>query len=121
VKSLVHRRYLVRTYELALITDSSLEESVRDGITERVESIITAAGGSLGEAAIWGRRSLIYPIAHHSEGFYSFHRFQAEPAAVAELDRVLSIADEVLRFKIVRLPERAMQSGKAPLLKGAAR
>ncbi|MCL5973318.1 MULTISPECIES: 30S ribosomal protein S6 [Ferrimicrobium] len=111
----------MRTYELALITDSSIEESVRDGVTERVESIVVSAGGSLGEQATWGRRSLIYPIDHHSEGFYSFHRFQAEPATVTELDRVLSIADEVLRFKIVRLPERAMQSGKAPLLRGAAR
>ncbi|MGC9155630.1 MAG: 30S ribosomal protein S6 [Ferrimicrobium sp.] len=111
----------MRTYELALITDSSLEEAVRDGVTERVESIITTAGGSIGEKATWGRRTLIYPIAHHLEGFYSFHRFQAEPATVTELDRVLSIADEVLRFKIVRLPERAIESGKAPLLKGAAR
>ncbi len=111
----------MRTYELALITDSSLEETVREGVTGRVESIVAAGGGSLGEGAVWGRRTLIYPIDHHLEGFYSFHRFQAEPATVNELDRVLSIADEVLRFKIVRLPERAIQSGKAPLLKGAAR
>jgi len=112
---------LSRTYELALIADSSVEEAVREGLIERVGSIVKEGGGTMGEAAHWGRRSLVYPIDHHVEGFYSFHRFEAGPDVVAELDRVLSISDGVLRFKIVRLPERAVRAGKAPLLESPTR
>lgn len=110
-----------RTYELALIADSSVEESVREGLIERVGSIVAEGGGTMGEAAYWGRRSLVYPIDHHVEAVYSFHRFEAGPEVVAELDRVLSISDGVLRFKIVRLPERAVRAGKAPLLESPTR
>ncbi|MET0697980.1 MAG: 30S ribosomal protein S6 [Acidimicrobiia bacterium] len=39
---------------------------------------------------------------HLSEGYYSVVTFQAEAAAVDSLDRMLSLADEVVRHKIVR-------------------
>jgi len=104
-----------------MIADSSVEESVRVGLVERVGAIVKEGGGTMGEAAHWGRRPLVYPIDHHSEGVYSFLRFEAGPEVVAELDRVLSITDGVLRFKIVRLPERAVRAGKAPLLESPTR
>lgn len=110
-----------RTYELAIIADSSVEQSVRDGLVERVGVIVKEGGGTMGESVTWGRRTLVYPIEHHSEGVYSFHRFEAGPEVVAELDRVLAISDGVLRFKIVRLPERAVRAGKAPLLESPTR
>lgn len=52
----------------------------------------------------WGRRKLAHEIDRKTEGTYFVASFQAETpaAALAELDRVLSFADEVLRFKIVR-------------------
>jgi len=31
---------------------------------------------------------------------------QAEPAVMTELDRALHLADEVVRHKVIRLPER---------------
>jgi ribosomal protein S6 len=34
-------------------------------------------------------------------------RFEAEPAAQAELDRTLKLADEVIRHKVLLLPDRA--------------
>jgi len=111
---------VLRSYELAIIIDSSIDEESRRAIFERVEQVI-ASGGEVGEQAHWGRRPLAYPIDHKTEGFYAFVRFQAEAAVVAELERILLISDEVIRFKIVRLPERLLASGGAPLLKGAVR
>jgi small subunit ribosomal protein S6 len=40
------------------------------------------------------------------EGYYVVTEFTAEPKASAELDRFLVLADEVLRHKIVRLPDK---------------
>ena len=37
------------------------------------------------------------------EGYYVVVEFGGTPATVAELDRILGLADEVLRFKIQRL------------------
>ena len=44
---------------------------------------------------------LAYPIDRHTEGFYLLAELQAEPEAMKELDRVLALLDEVVRFKVV--------------------
>ncbi|MHB8191085.1 MAG: 30S ribosomal protein S6 [Ferrimicrobium sp.] len=111
----------MRDYELALILDSAIDDELRTAFFERISQIITTGGGVVVEQAHWGRRVLAYPIDHKQEGYYAFLRFQSEPSVVVELDRVLLIADDVLRFKVVRLPERPLLAGKAPLLKGTVR
>ena len=44
---------------------------------------------------------MAYPIDRHTEGFYLLAELQAEPEAMKELDRVLALLDEVVRFKVV--------------------
>ena len=39
---------------------------------------------------------------HLHEGYYVVARIDAEPPAMDELDRVLRLADELVRHKIVR-------------------
>ena len=39
----------------------------------------------------------------------------AEPAAMAELDRMLQLADEVVRHKIIRLPEKVAGRARRPV------
>ena len=48
------------------------------------------------------KAELAYEINHISEGFYSVVKFQAERDAIEDLDRVLTLADDVVRHKIVR-------------------
>ncbi|MNC21005.1 30S ribosomal protein S6 [compost metagenome] len=48
-----------------------------------------------------GKRRLAYEINKMRDGFYVLVHFSAEPAVVSELDRVLKISDEVIRFLIV--------------------
>ena len=40
------------------------------------------------------------------EGYYVVVEFTGEPATVAALDRHLTLAPEILRHKIIRLPEK---------------
>jgi small subunit ribosomal protein S6 len=49
----------------------------------------------------WGRRRFAFPIARQSEGYYVVVRFTGEPSSLAEIDRTLTLADEVMRFKVV--------------------
>jgi small subunit ribosomal protein S6 len=54
---------------------------------------------------MWGKRRFAYEIDHLSEGYYSVLSFTADADAISGVDRMLSLADEVLRHKIVRLDE----------------
>ena len=59
----------------------------------------------------WGRRTFAYELKHRSEGYYVLIEFTAEPTLVAELDRMLTLDDIVLRHKVIRQPDK--QSGRA--------
>jgi small subunit ribosomal protein S6 len=49
---------------------------------------------------------LIESKEHRTEGYYVVLQARAEPAAMDELGRVLSLADEVIRHKVLRIPEK---------------
>jgi len=91
----------MREYEIMLILPPDAEDSVVDGVVERVKGVLSDRGGEVKSADKWGRRRLAYEIAKQTEGYYLVLSFDTEPEAVLELDRVLSLADEILRFKVV--------------------
>ena len=95
----------MRPYEVVIIFDAGLEEDAIRGVLERATATINKQGGTPGKVERWGRRRFAYELNHRSEGYYTLVEFTAEPAAVAELDRVLFLADEVVRHKIIRIPD----------------
>ena len=62
----------------------------------------------MGTVDRWGKRTLAYELTHKREGYYVVAEFTAEPKAAADLDRFLVLADEVLRHKIMRVPDEAI-------------
>jgi small subunit ribosomal protein S6 len=84
-----------------LILPSEADDKVVQGVTDRISQVLQEAGGKIGSINKWGRRRLTFEIKRQSEGFYVVVEFEAEPAAVKELDRVLALVDDVIRFKVV--------------------
>jgi len=90
-----------------VIFDAGLEEDAVRALVDRFTRQLTAAGAKSVTTDNWGKRSLAYPVRHRNEGYYVVIQAQAEPAALSELDRSLTLTDEVIRHKATRLPERA--------------
>jgi small subunit ribosomal protein S6 len=95
----------LRPYEVVVIFDSSLDEEALRAVVDRVAAVVQSGGGTLREVVHWGRRRFAYELAHRRDGYYVIFEITAEPPVVDEIDRMLSLADEALRHKIVRLPE----------------
>ena len=98
---------LMRPYEVMVIFDASLEEEAVRALVDRFTKQLTAAGAKSVKADTWGKRRLAYPVRHRNEGYYVVMEANAEPAVLSDLDRQLSLADEVIRHKVLRLPEPA--------------
>lgn len=98
----------MRPYEIVVIFDASLEESVIRGITDRIVEQVRSRGGTPGHIDRWGRRPFAYELKHRTEGHYVFIEAVAEPEVIAEVDRMLTLSDEVLRHRILRQPEHAV-------------
>jgi small subunit ribosomal protein S6 len=108
----------VRAYELIFIGDPDLEQEALDAVVERIQGVITANGGEIIKVESMGRRRLAYPIKRRREGHYMLIHARLDNAAIAELERSLRLADDVLRHMLVRLdevaePESATEEGTA--------
>ena len=79
-------------------------ETIRSLVT-RSTQLIEGKGAELGPIDFWGKRRFAYELKHRWEGYYVVLQAKAEPAAMDELHRTLSLADEVLRHKVLRIPE----------------
>jgi small subunit ribosomal protein S6 len=91
------------TYDLVLLLDAEAQEPARAKILEDAREAIAAQGELLRDDE-WGDRALTYPIAHKATAKYHLLQFHAAtPELLRSLDRTLRIADEVVRFRIVKL------------------
>lgn len=95
----------MRPYEVVLILDSTVEDSAVDGVVGRVRETLAARDGHVGQVEKWGRRRFAYEMKHRWEGYYALVEANAEPQAIADVDRMLLLSDDVIRHKIVRVPE----------------
>jgi small subunit ribosomal protein S6 len=95
----------MRAYELMVIFDGDLDEStVQQGIN-RIHAQVTEAGGDTVTTDKWGVRRFAYEINHKNQGFYVVMEIEAEPGALDRLENTLRLADEVVRHKLIRLPD----------------
>ena len=92
----------MRNYELMVILDPDLEERTIAPSLDRFLTVVTKSGGTVGKVDVWGRRRMAFEIKKQAEGIYAVIDIQAEPAAVAELDRQLNLNESVLRTKLMR-------------------
>ncbi|HLI23406.1 MAG TPA: 30S ribosomal protein S6 [Acidimicrobiales bacterium] len=96
----------MRPYEVMVIFDAALEEEAIRAVVDRTTQLITERGGTPGRVDRWGKRRFAYEVHHRSEGYYVLIEATAEPAVMADLDRMLRLADEVIRHKVIRLPDK---------------
>ncbi len=95
----------MRPYEIVLIAQANLEDGAIDAVLDRATGLIEAKGGVVNRIDRWGRRAFAYEVHHQHEGYYVLMEVTAEPSGLDEVDRNLRIADEVIRHKIVRIPD----------------
>jgi small subunit ribosomal protein S6 len=97
----------MRAYETMIVFDTAVDAQSIQVALDRALDTIRGSGGTPGTIDRWGKRPLAYEIKKRKEGYYVLVEFAGESATVAALDRILTLADEVLRFKILRRNERA--------------
>jgi small subunit ribosomal protein S6 len=95
----------MRPYEVMIIFDADLEEETIRAAVDRFTQLLAGRGAEQGYIDYWGKRRFAYRLKHRWEGYYVVLQAKAEPAAMDELHRTLSLADEVLRHKVLRIPD----------------
>ncbi|WP_420176547.1 30S ribosomal protein S6 [Luteococcus sp. OSA5] len=92
----------MRKYEIVVIIDPDVDERQVSPLIEKHTKTITEAGGTVDNTDVWGKRRLAYEIRKKPEGIYVVLNVTADPAAVKEMDRLMTIDEQIMRTKVMR-------------------
>jgi small subunit ribosomal protein S6 len=91
-------------YETVFIVNPSVEDAGVKALIQKFSDLINS-DGKVESVDELGVKKLAYEIKKNAEGNYVVINFEANPAVVAELERIYRITDEVLKFITVRKDE----------------
>lgn len=91
----------MRKYEVMYIIRPDLEQEAVQAVVEKFQGIIQN-GGEITKHDVLGKRRLAYEINKIRDGVYVLVNFTATPDVLNELERILKISDEVIRYLITK-------------------
>lgn len=92
---------VIGKYETVFIVNPTLSEEDTAALVEKFKALISE-NGEIVKVDAWGKRKLAYLVNDFTEGYYVLVEFTAATDFAAELDRIYSITDGILRSLIVR-------------------
>ena len=92
----------MNAYELLLMLDPDLPEERQTEIVTRMRELVERGNGTWVSHDAWGRRRLAFEIDKKTDGAYHLVGFDADPATLDELSRILRITDGVMRHMATR-------------------
>ncbi len=92
----------MNSYELLYIIDNSLSDEEKESLVNKFNDVIVNAKGTIDTVDKWGAKKLAYDINYKSEGYYVLINFKADSTVPAEVERILSITDGIMRYMIVK-------------------
>jgi small subunit ribosomal protein S6 len=92
-------------YEHIFMVRQDASNATVEELTEHYKSVIADNEGSIGKVEYWGVKSLAYRIRKNRKAHYTLMNITAPPAALAEMERQMSLNEEVVRFLTLRMDE----------------
>ncbi|TNE33708.1 MAG: 30S ribosomal protein S6 [Alphaproteobacteria bacterium] len=106
-------------YEHIFIARQDISPAQVEGLTETLQKIVTDNGGKIEKSEYWGLRSLQYKIKKNRKGHYALLNIKAPHEAVAEMERLMKLNDDIIRFMTVRVEEH--EEGPSAVLQSRGR
>lgn len=97
-------------YETIYILRPSSADEDRTKTRDRVEGIVSDAGGHTIKFDDWGNRRLSYRIRdseqkYFEQGLYQYFRYLGPRDVVAEVERNLRLLDPVIKFMTIKIED----------------
>ncbi len=92
-------------YESVFIARQDITGAQADALADDFSKAIEDNGGKITKRENWGIRSLAYRIKKNRKGHYILFNMDAPSAAVSEMERLMRINEDILRYLTIRLDE----------------
>ena len=105
IERLIH----MSLYEHVFLTRQDAAPAQVDALTEQYKGIIAAGGGKVTKSEYWGLKSLTFRVKKNRKAHYTLFNIDAPSAAVIEMERQMSISEDVIRYMTVKV--EALEDG----------
>ena len=92
-------------YETVFIARQDVSTQTVETLADQMSTILSDNGGEVKKTEHWGLRNLAYKIRKNRKGHYVLLALDAEPAAVAEMERSMRLNEDILRYLTIRVDE----------------
>lgn len=92
-------------YEHVFIARQDLTPAKVTELADKFTAILEQNGGKVTKREDWGLRTLAYKIQKNRKGFYTLFNIDAPADAVIEMERLMRIDENLLRFLTVKVDE----------------
>ncbi|MBC6983008.1 30S ribosomal protein S6 [Caulobacter sp. 17J80-11] len=92
-------------YEHVIIARQDISPQQAEALNDTLKALLEEQGGTVAKIEYWGLRNLTYRIKKNRKGHYSLLAIDAPSAAVKEMERQISLNEDVLRYMTVRVEE----------------
>jgi len=101
-------------YECVFIARNDVTQQQVETVADGIAADLEADGGSVQKREYWGLRSLAYRVNKNRKGHYMLLGLDAKPAFITEMERLLRLNEDVLRFMTLRVNE--IEEGPSAIL-----
>jgi len=102
-------------YEHVFLARQDVTSQQVDALTAQFKGVIEAHGGTVGKTEYWGVKSLQYRIKKNRKAHFTLLNITAPHAAVAEVERQMSLSEDVIRFLTLAVDE--LEEGQSAMLR----
>jgi small subunit ribosomal protein S6 len=102
-------------YEHIFLARQDVTPQQVETLTEQIKSKIASLGGAVTKVEPWGLKSLAFRVKKNRKAHFTLLNIAAPSEAVAELERLLSINEDVIRFLTIRVEEH--EAGPSAMLR----
>ena len=95
----------MKDYELTVVFHPDLEMNI-DPALDKIKQILEANKAKIINEEVDSKKRLAYPIDKQDFGLYYYFDLQLPAEAPAKISSAFNIADEILRYLLVRTDER---------------
>lgn len=96
------RSTLMKQYELLFVVKPTLTEEEIASQIATVKASIEKDGGEIVATADMGMKKLAYEVAKANRGYYTVFYFNANPASINEIERLIRLNENILKFMTVK-------------------
>lgn len=90
-------------YEHVFLARQDVSNTQVEALTKEFSDVVTELGGKVTKSEYWGLKSLTYKIKKNRKAHYTLLNIDAPPAAIAEMERRMGIAADIMRFLTVKV------------------